>query len=700
VCDGDTVTSLPQFDTPVTWASLGAEEAVRALRSAPVSILFLRPDLTIVDATDRYLADTSRERAEVVGRRLFDAFPGNPDMASGGDGVHALRSSLDRVRATRRPDVMPVQRYDIHLPGSGFEERHWAPVNTPVLDDAGEIVLIHHQVTDVTDVVRLNSRLEHAEADRQRIEEHVWQAEREILDRSLELHRTTAALRTSEERFRLVCEATSDTLWDWDATSNRLWWSDSLERTCGYRPSDLAHLSDSWTFLLHPDDRDAAVASLWAAIHGGGRSWEHEYRLLHRDGHPVWVRDHAMILRDEDGTAYRLIGGIVDVTERRAVEEQYRRAQRLETVGLVAGGIAHDLNNVLAPVLMGAELLALDEADPTRKELLGMVVSSAQRGAAMVRQVLTFARGVDVGTAPVAIADLVREAARLVRRTLPPGVRVDLVEPDAATSDVPGDVTRLHQVLANLCDNAREAMPAGGTLTIRWDELAVDESFAAMHTGARPGRYVRVTVADTGVGMDADTLERIWEPYFTTKGAQRGTGLGLPSCATIVRDHGGFIGVRSAPAVGSTFEVYLPVEVPVGGEADQPIESPRGDGITVLLIDDEESILEISRAALEFQGYRVVAVSNGIEAVAFAATSGEHIDVVVVDMALPEFDGHSTITALAHLRPELAFVAVSSGGPHDALRREPAAARLLAKPYTAVTLLRTVADAIAADRPA
>lgn len=684
-----------RLDASLTWAGPNGVDAVRALRSSPASILFLRPDLRIVDATDRYLADTMRTRDELVGLGLFEAFPENPDLADGDEGVAALRSSLSRVRATGTADTMPVQRYDIPRPHGGFDQRYWSPVNTPVLDEAGEIVLIHHQVTDVTEVMRAAAQLEDSEADRRRLEEHFTVMERDIVERSLDLHRATAALRANEERFRLVCDATSDALWDWDLASDRLWWSDGIDRLFGYRPAELSPLIDSWTSLIHPDDVDDVLAGIHSAIERGDRDWELEYRFRHRDGHDVWVHDHALIVRDVDGVAYRLVGGMTDVTEHRRVAEQYRRAQRMESIGSVAGGIAHDLNNVLSPVLLGAELLSSDELDPQRRQLLDVIVESARRGASMVQQVLTFARGTDARSDVVDVGDVVEEVVRFLRETFPTNVHIDLETPESRAS-VRGDATRLHQVLLNLCVNARDAMPTGGTLTLRCEERHVDASYAQMHRGARPGSFVVTTVADTGDGIDPDVLERIWEPFFSTKGPDGGTGLGLPTCETIVRDHGGFIGATSRPGSGSTFEVFLPSvtsDEPAPGEREPP---PRGDGRSVLVVDDEESIVGIARAVLEAHGYRVATAASGIEAVAAIATGNDRVDVVLVDLMMPDLDGLATVRALSHLDPDLVFVVVSGSDADDTLRRVSTAevSAVLAKPYTATQLLESVGDAL------
>ena len=392
-----------------------------------------------------------------------------------------------------------------------------------------------------------------------------------------------------------------------------------------------------------------------------------------------------------------------DITEKRRAEAQLLRAQRLESVGTLAGGLAHDLNNVLAPIMVSVRLLEQKLAgDPEGLECVAMLDQLAERGASIVRQVLSFARGVEGDRVPTQVKHVVGELAEILRRTLPQGITVR----QEVASDLwitRADPTQLQQVLMNLAVNARDAMPAGGTLALTARNVTLDEHFAQMSPEARPGRYVSLSVIDTGAGIAPDDLDRIFDPFFTTKPHGVGTGLGLSTTLGIVRAHEGFINVYSEPGRGTRFTVYLPA---LASDVVEPRIEPRpalhtGKGELVMVVDDETPIREMTGRTLEAFGYRVLAAEDGTEAVALFARHKGEVAVVLLDMMMPFMDGASTARALRRMEPGVRLIG-SSGLAEQRKLAEVAEAGLagfLPKPYTADQLLRTLAEVLERTEP-
>ena len=512
-------------------------------------------------------------------------------------------------------------------------------------------------------------------------------------------HLELAELADREERFRLMASATSDALWDWDFSTDTLWWSEGVERLFGYTTEEVSFDPSWWVDRVHPDDRGAVVASLQAARDGDAEAWQAEYRFRVADGGWARVEDRGTILRGDDGVALRAVGGVTDVTQRRELEEQYLRSQRMESLGALAGGIAHDLNNVLTPIMMSADLLAITDLDDQQRQTVATIAESAQRSAVMVDQILAFARGSRGERVVIAPDTLVNHVGGIVAESFPKAitVRSDVA---AGTPSVFGDVAQLQQVLLNLLVNARDAMPNGGVVAVSAEPVEVDRPSAAMLGGLEPGGYVLFTVADTGVGMPADVRERAFEPFFTTKASGFGAGLGLSSSRTVIEAHDGAIHLYTERGRGTTVKVYLPVAEEPAGPRRSPDGrdgwAPRGSGEVVLVVDDEAAVRAVASQTLKAYGYGVVTARDGDEAVALYARQGEDIDVVVTDVTMPVFDGIATTQALRRIDPD-ARVIVASGlaGDDKADRAGNAGAReVLPKPYTTEQLLRAVRRAL------
>jgi len=387
-----------------------------------------------------------------------------------------------------------------------------------------------------------------------------------------------------------------------------------------------------------------------------------------------------------------------DVTDQRRLEAQLRRTQRLESLGSLAGGIAHDLNNVLTPIMMSLDLLRRKVADPQLKKHIASLETSAQRGSDIVKQVLLFARGSEKQYAPQKLQRMVTEMASIVEQTFPRNITLTTELADDLCH-VMGDQTQIHQVLMNLCVNARDAMPNGGRLTITASNLELTSHDMRMRFNGTPGEYVVVSISDTGSGIPREIQERIFEPFFTTKGTGKGTGLGLSTVYAIVKDHKGYINLYSEPGKGTSFHVYFPAvrdldAVTGGGNGNT---SPDGRGETVLLVDDEPAVLEITKEILEVHGYRVITANDGAEAVAaFAASPAGGIDLVISDVNMPGMDGPAVIDAVRKQNAAIKTIIVS-GLVADLVelnsKKIPIHGYLM-KPYTAERLLATIHDVL------
>ncbi|MGE0130622.1 MAG: response regulator [Blastocatellales bacterium] len=392
---------------------------------------------------------------------------------------------------------------------------------------------------------------------------------------------------------------------------------------------------------------------------------------------------------------HKLFTAIIrDITDKRRLEAQFLRAQRMESIGTLAGGIAHDLNNVLSPILTAVELLQMRITDESSQRLLNILHTNAVRGSEMIKQVLSFARGVEGDYIPLQPTHLIKEIIKILADTLPKSIEITFsIDPELW--NVSGDATQLHQVLMNLCVNARDAMPSGGKLRIEAENIEIDEHYARMNVEAKPGKYVCVAVLDTGTGISDQNLAKIFDPFFTTKEHGQGTGLGLSTVAGIVRSHGGFVNVYSEVGKGAHFKIYLPA---IESARTAPAKTarrdlPTGNGELILVIDDENAIREVAKETLSAFGYRVMTASDGAEAMAIFAAHKDEVRVVMTDMMMPYMDGPATVKALRRLDPKVKVIATSGLKADDKMAEaaQMGVKTFLPKPYTAERLLKTVA---------
>lgn len=478
-----------------------------------------------------------------------------------------------------------------------------------------------------------------------------------------------------------------------DLEGRILYWNKGAERLYGWTREEI--IGQNADKLLYEEESPQLIEARKHTLEKG--EWTGELRQVTKDRKEIIVESRWNLIRDNGGRPRSILVINTDITEKKKLEAQFLRAQRMQSLGTLAGGIAHDLNNVLAPILMSVQILKTKLTDETSQRVLATVESSARRGSDIVKQVLTFARGVEGERGTLQLAHLIRELEKICNETFPKAIQIRTDIPKDLWT-VTGDATQLHQVLVNLCLNARDAMPKGGRLTIEAENVVLEENYARMHVEAKPGSFVVIKVSDTGTGIPSSMIDKIFEPFFTTKTITKGTGLGLATVSALVRSHGGFVNVYSEVDRGSTFKVYLPATKTAEGPAVREAEAalPLGHGEVVLIVDDENSILDIGKTTLEMHGYRVLTASDGTEAVVVYAERKRDIAVVLTDMMMPYMDGPATVRALRKMNPDVKVITMS-GVTSDRIAAEASnlnVSATLRKPFTTQKLLKTLNEVV------
>ena len=473
-------------------------------------------------------------------------------------------------------------------------------------------------------------------------------------------------------------------------------WNKGAERLFGWTAEEIK--GRQVTELLYRDA--AAFESAQRELLDKG-SWSGEIRQLTKSGNEVVVSSRWTLVRDAEDHPSAVLAISTDITEKKRLESQFLRSQRMESIGTLAGGVAHDLNNILAPIMMSAPLLRQGLGPRETETLVHNIETSAQRGADIVKQLLAFARGMEGERVVVNLRHMVDEMAKIVRETFPKNITVQA----KASRDlwpIVGDPTHVHQVLLNLCINARDAMPNGGSITIAAENMSVDEHYANFDPDAKPGPYVVLRVTDTGTGIPQEILDKIFDPFFTTKEHGKGTGLGLSTVLCIAKSHNGFLNVLSEVGKGTTFSCFFPATP--NAKADPRAEKkalPRGNGETILVVDDEAGILNAAKKLLETNGYKVITSSDGVEALAVYSQHRSEIRAVLTDVMMPVMDGAAMMRVLKKLEPNIKVIA-TSGIDQDAKMEELKALGMKAfvsKPYTAEKILTILRDVLDADAP-
>ncbi len=575
--------------------------------------------------------------AEIIGRSGNVLFP-----------TDRIKEADDAVaRSNQGERVQPLETVCLRKDGRPLEV---SIAFTPLRSKSGEIIGASKILRDVTEYNRVKHQIEEQKA---------------LLDK------------------------TQDAIVIFEPEGRILYWNKGAERIYGWSATEA--VGRFIGEFIHADIHKFRDVNKLVMDTG---EWTGEMHHLNRERHELIIESHWWLVRDKDGRPKSFLAINTDVTEKRRIEVQFMRAQRMESLGILAGGIAHDLNNILTPIMLSIDVLKSMTVDSHQKSILETIELSARRGSDIVQQVLSFARGMEGQRIVIQPKYLLKDIEHIVNDTFPKDIRLELILPHDTWSIV-GDPTQVQQVLLNLCVNARDAMPNGGALTIKTENCVADEHYVAMNHQAKLGSYVAISVTDVGIGIPPEISESIFEPFFTTKELGKGTGLGLSSVKAIVKNHGGFINVYSEVGRGSTFKVYLPAQT-APAETPQPVnkddELPRGSGQTILVVDDETSILSITSETLQAFGYNVVTAGNGAEAVAIYAQQKDQIAAILTDLSMPVMDGRATIYAMLKINPKAKIIAMSGMDESESVAKASTAGikHFISKPYTAATLLKTL----------
>ena len=504
------------------------------------------------------------------------------------------------------------------------------------------------------------------------------------------------SLRESEHRFRMIIENSRDIIFTLDAEGRFLFVSPAIHYLLGYEASSL--IGSSFQAIVHPDDAEMCVQAMRRIIEKGIQSPGFEYRARHLNGEYRWHTSSGGAVHDAAGHLIHFQGVARDITERRKLEEQLRQSQKMESVGRLAGGVAHDYNNMLS-VILGYTEMALSRTaadDPLHAELKE-IQHAATRSADITRQLLAFARRQTIAPEVLDLNADVEKLLKMLRRLI--GEDIDLAWlPGAGLWSVRMDPSQLNQILANLCVNARDAIADVGKITIETRNITFDEAYCATHPGFTPGAYVLLAVSDNGSGMDKEIQSHLFEPFFTTKGIGRGTGLGLATVYGIVKQNEGFINVYSEPDKGSSFRIYLPRHTgpALGAPKAKDGATPKGRGETVLVVEDEAAILKLTKKILERLGYRVLTAGAPAEAIALTGRPGTQIHLLITDVVMPGMNGRELADRLRQMHPGLKYLFMS-GYTADAIAHHGVLDQgvlFIQKPFSASDLARKVQQAL------
>jgi PAS domain S-box-containing protein len=612
---------------------------------SPVAVAMFDRDMRYIVASRRWMEDYHLEDA-VIGRGHYEVFPNLPQRWKE---VHqrCLAGSVEKC------DEDPFTLADGHVTWGRWEVRPWRQADGTI----GGLIIFSEDVSG-----RRNSM---------------------------------AALASAEERMRFALESADVGVWDIDYTTGALRWSPILEAQYGYEPGTFPGTFDAFVACLHPHDRAAVVAAIGRAVERG-EDFAVQHRIVRPDGSVRWLNGFGRIQHDAAGTPVRGIGISLDVTERRTLEAQYQQAQKMEAVGRLAGGVAHDFNNMLSAILGYCELLlgGLAEDDPMRSDLLE-IQKAGTSAARLTKQLLAFSRKQIIEPRPIDLNEVIAELRTMLGRVIGEDITV-VISAQAKPSIVVADRGQIEQVLMNLAVNARDAMPTGGQLTIETFDVELDANYAQRHFAVTPGPYVALTVSDTGMGMPVAVQDHLFEPFFTTKEIGKGTGLGLATVHGIVARSGGSISVYSEVGRGTTFKIYLPRATAADAVMEDGVAASSPAGVrthAVLVVEDEDGLRALTLRLLSRLGYTAHGASTPEEAVRLLEEHSE-IDLLLSDVVMPGISGPELAKTLSARRPGLQ-VLYMSGYTEEAIVQhgvlKPGIA-FLHKPFTVETLSRKLRD--------
>ncbi|MBD2501119.1 PAS domain S-box protein [Anabaena azotica] len=508
-----------------------------------------------------------------------------------------------------------------------------------------------------------------------------------------------SALKQTQQKIReqaALIDVATDAIFVRDLQNHIIFWSRGAESLYGWTAEEtlgtIAHE------IFQRELLSQLEIGLQATLEDG--SWQGELEQITKTGREITVASRWTLVQNLFGHPQSILVVNTDITEKKQLEQQFYRAQRLESVGTLASGIAHDLNNVFAPILMIAQLLPLKckNVDARTQALFQTLETSSQRGANLIKQILTFTRGTEGQHILLQPEHLLKELVTVIKQTFPKSIEIISNIPKGKLWTVQADPTQLEQVFMNLAVNARDAMPNGGKLTITAENRMIDTTYSRKHIEAHAGGYVVVTVSDTGMGIAPEFLERIFDPFFTTKEIGKGTGLGLSTVLGIVKNHCGFVEVSTQLGKGTQFQVFLPRGEGAATQTITKAELLRGNGESILVVDDEVSVQQTIQTTLENYNYKILVANDGIEALTLYIQYEQEINAVLLDMFMPNMDGLITIRTLHSLNPNVKIIATSGLPANEQDAIVAGAETFLSKPYTAKDLLEILAQVLATSK--
>jgi len=506
-------------------------------------------------------------------------------------------------------------------------------------------------------------------------------------------------LQQSEELHDLVAQATKDAIWDLDIRTGRVLRSKIYWEHLGYPPRDVEPDIATWKDLVHPEDRDRVWNGFQTALSRRSDSYEVEYRLRRVDDSYATVLDRAYIIYSKTEQPIRAVGAITDLSDRRALEEQFRQAQKMEAVGRLAGGVAHDFNNILMVIKAYTEVMQ-EQLGPEHgfRKNLDQVQKAAERAAALTLQLLAFSRKQVLLPRIIDLNSVVGDSLKMLQRLIGEDVELD-VSLDKSLWAVKADPGQIVQILMNLFVNARDAMRNGGKLTILTENASFNVEAARTRPNFVPGDYAALIVRDNGTGMTKEVQAHLFEPFYTTKESGRGTGLGLSTVFGIVKQSGGYILVDSELGRGSSFAIYLPaIDAPLTAIIAPKIKDAEGHGETVLLVEDDEALRESISTYLNLHGYKVLEAANGAQALPIASQHAGSLQVLITDMILPKMSGTEVAREVAKMIPRVVTLNMSGYTDRELVDYDPASSTtgFLQKPFALQTLLHKLRELITA----
>lgn len=687
----------------------------RLFEASPSPMLVLSPGFHIDAVNEAYLQATMTTRQGILGRPLFEVFPDNPEVPFL-DGTRNLRASLERVIQSRVPDTMAVQRYDIRRPesaGGGFEERYWSPLNVPVFDEHGKVAWIVHRVEDVTELVRLKLEserqtrtTEELKLRTRRVEQDLVAKARELLlanERLKEAHDSLERMRSQElqaiaahhdaeiqardRRFRAAIEASLDGFDLMEAVR------DGQNRIVDFRIVQVNAAIEQLVGMKREQLEGRLVCDVFPVTRTGGfldryievvetrKPWTAEFAIDADNIHAKWLQQQVVAVGDGVAVFTR------NITEQKHIEAQLRHSQKMESIGLLAGGVAHDFNNLLTVIIGYANLLSDQPAvssDPRMSNALRSIMSAGTRAAELTGQLLTFARRQIVQPRRVNVQELIPEAERMLNRIIGEDIELKTYKSQNLWS-VFIDPGQVNQIIMNLAVNARDAMPRGGKLIIETGNVVLSPEYTRNLSDVAPGEYVMLAVSDTGHGMSESVRQRVFEPFFTTKEVGKGTGLGLATVYGIVKQARGHVTCYSEVNTGTTFKVYLPRagDEASPGEARVEASGTRGNEV-VLIVEDETMVREFAAQSLSELGYVVHTAAQAQDALDKVASLQGPLHLLLTDVVMPGISGKQLAQILQGQRPGLKVLYSSGYTPnvivhHGVLDR---GVQFLPKPYS------------------